>query len=66
MIQERVRAGLARARDERTVLGRPKINGETELAIRNALAKKDRLGVRKIAAEIGCGVGTVQRIARAQ
>ena len=64
MIQERVRAGLARARAEGTQLGRPKIDGETEQAIRHALAKQDRLGVRKIAAQVGCGVGTVQRIAR--
>jgi DNA invertase Pin-like site-specific DNA recombinase len=64
MIQERVRAGLARAKAEGTQLGRPRIDEKTEEAIRHALAKKDRLGVRKIAAEIGCGVGTVQRVAR--
>jgi DNA invertase Pin-like site-specific DNA recombinase len=64
MIQERVRAGLARARAEGTQLGRPKIDEEIEEAIRHALARKDRVGVRRIAAEVGCGVGTVQRIAR--
>lgn len=62
MIQERVRAGLARARAEGTQLGRPKIAEATEEAIRKALAKKDRPGVRKIAAEIGVAVGTVRRI----
>ena len=36
MIQERVRAGLARARDEGTKLGRPKIAKTTEKAIRAA------------------------------
>jgi DNA invertase Pin-like site-specific DNA recombinase len=62
MIQERVRAGLARARAEGTQLARPKIAEETEEAIRKALAQKDRLGVRKIAAEIGVAVGTVRRV----
>jgi DNA invertase Pin-like site-specific DNA recombinase len=46
MIQERVRAGLARARSEGKHLGRPRINGATENAIRAALKQKDRTGVR--------------------
>jgi DNA invertase Pin-like site-specific DNA recombinase len=62
MIQERVRAGLARAKAEGTQLGRPRIDEKTERAIRRALAKKDRLGVRKIAASLGVGVGTVVRV----
>jgi DNA invertase Pin-like site-specific DNA recombinase len=62
MIQERVRAGLARAKAEGTRLGRPKIDDKTEEAIRRALNKKDRPGVRKIAAELGVGVGTVVRV----
>jgi DNA invertase Pin-like site-specific DNA recombinase len=62
MIQERVRAGLARARAEGTQLGRPKIDQKTEEAIRRALNKKDRPGVRKIAADLGVGVGTVVRV----
>jgi DNA invertase Pin-like site-specific DNA recombinase len=64
MIQERVRAGLARARDEGKRLGRPPIPAETERAIRAALAKKRRPGLRKIAAALGVGVGTVQRVSR--
>ena len=64
MIQERVRAGLARARSEGKRLGRPPIPAETERAIRAALAKKKRAGLRKIAAVLGVGVGTVQRVAR--
>jgi DNA invertase Pin-like site-specific DNA recombinase len=64
MIQERVRAGLARARSEGKQLGRPPVPVETERAIRAALAKKGRPGLRKIAAMVGCGTGTVQRIAR--
>jgi DNA invertase Pin-like site-specific DNA recombinase len=64
MIQERVRAGLARARSEGKQLGRPPVPAATERAIRVALAKKGRPGLRKIAALIGVGTGTVQRIAR--
>jgi DNA invertase Pin-like site-specific DNA recombinase len=63
MIQERVRAGLARAKAEGVQLGRPRIDEKTEGAIRRALAKKDRSGIRKIAGELGVGVGTVQRVA---
>jgi DNA invertase Pin-like site-specific DNA recombinase len=61
MIQERIRAGLARAKDEGTTLGRPKIDAATETAIRKALRKGDR-GMRKIAADLNVGVGTVQRV----
>lgn len=64
MIQERVRAGLARARSEGKRLGRPPVSAETERAILAALAKKDRPGLRAIAATVGVGVGTVQRIER--
>jgi DNA invertase Pin-like site-specific DNA recombinase len=64
MIQERVRAGLRRAKDEGKRLGRPPIPAETERAIRAALAKNGRPGLRKIAATIGVGVGTVQRVSR--
>jgi DNA invertase Pin-like site-specific DNA recombinase len=64
MIQERVRAGLARAKAEGRIGGRPKIAANIEEAIKHALAKADRPGVRKIAANLGVGVGTVQRIAR--
>jgi DNA invertase Pin-like site-specific DNA recombinase len=62
MIQERVRAGLARARSEGKQLGRPKIPDKTERAVQAALSRKDRPGLRKIAADLGIGVGTVQRI----
>ena len=64
MIQERVRAGLARAKSEGKQLGRPRINGATENAIRAALKRKDRPGVRQIAASLGVSAGTVQRISR--
>jgi DNA invertase Pin-like site-specific DNA recombinase len=64
MIQERVRAGLARVKAEGKQLGRPKVDKETETAIRNALARKDRPGILKIAKDLGVGTSTVQRIAR--
>jgi DNA invertase Pin-like site-specific DNA recombinase len=61
MIQERVRAGLARAVAEGTKLGRPKTDAATEKAMRDALRKGDA-GMQKIAARFGVGTGTVQRI----
>jgi DNA invertase Pin-like site-specific DNA recombinase len=61
MIQERVRAGLARAKAEGTRLGRPKIDFETEQAIRKAL-ENGQNGIRRIAARFKVGTGTVQRI----
>jgi DNA invertase Pin-like site-specific DNA recombinase len=64
MIQERVRAGLARARAEGKRLGRPKIAEKTERAIRAALSANERPGLRKIAAKLAVGVGTVQRVNR--
>jgi DNA invertase Pin-like site-specific DNA recombinase len=63
MIQERVRAGLARAKAEGKQLGRPKVDEKTENAIRKALGRKDRPGILKIAKELGVGTSTVQRIA---
>jgi DNA invertase Pin-like site-specific DNA recombinase len=64
MIQERVRAGLARDKAEGKQLGRPKIAERTERAVRTALRKRNRPGLRKIAFTLGVGVGTVQRISR--
>jgi DNA invertase Pin-like site-specific DNA recombinase len=64
MIQERVRAGLARARAAGKRLGRPTIPQAKEDAIRAALSKPGRPGVRKIAAQFGVDPGTVQRISR--
>jgi DNA invertase Pin-like site-specific DNA recombinase len=63
MIQERVRAGLARARANGTVLGRPRISATMEGAIRKALA--NGTGIRKVAAALAVGVGTVQRVRQA-
>src|SRR6202011_3327267 len=63
MIQERVRAGLARAKSKGKRLGRPPIAPDLEQRIREALDKPGRTeGVRKIAARFGVDPGTVQRI----
>jgi Resolvase, N terminal domain len=64
MIQERVRAGLARAKSEGKRLGRPRIPAEVEERIRKALSIPGRPGVRKIAERFGVDPGTVQRISR--
>ena len=64
MIRERVRAGLARAKDEGKRLGRPPIPDKLANAIREALNKPGRPGVRKIAAQFGVDPGTVLRISR--
>ncbi len=60
MIQERINAGLQRARAEGKKLGRPRIPVETEQAIRTARAQGK--GILKIAREVGVGTATVQRV----
>ena len=65
IIQERVRAGLLRARREGKRLGRPPIAPELEKRIQAALAKPGRPGVRKIADQFGVNPSTVQRISGA-
>ncbi len=64
MIQERVRAGLARAKERGTKsgrpIGRPRVSGAVERKVK-ALRRKGT-GKRRIAKELGIGVGTVQRI----
>ena len=64
IIQERVRAGLARAKSEGKRLGRPPIAPALEKRIREALAIRGRPGVRVIAKRFGVDPGTVQRISR--
>jgi len=60
MIQERVKAGLARARAQGKRLGRPRVSEKVERSVR--LARATGMGIHKIAGECGIGVGTVQRI----
>jgi DNA invertase Pin-like site-specific DNA recombinase len=63
MIQERVRAGLERAREQGKVLGRPKVSSRTEALIRR---KRDQgMGILKIAREVGVGTSVVQRVLKA-
>jgi DNA invertase Pin-like site-specific DNA recombinase len=60
MIQERVRAGLKRARTQGKTLGRPRVGPKVEAAVR--ASREAGNGIKKIARELGIGVGTVQRI----
>jgi DNA invertase Pin-like site-specific DNA recombinase len=62
MISERVRAGLARAKDAGKQLGRPRIAPELERRIREALA--GGLSVRKTAAKFNVNPSTVQNVSR--
>jgi DNA invertase Pin-like site-specific DNA recombinase len=65
IIQERVRAGLRRAKQEGKRLGRPRIAPELEARILTALKAPGRIeGVRKIAKRFGVDPSTVQRISR--
>jgi DNA invertase Pin-like site-specific DNA recombinase len=66
MIQERVRAGLRRAKEEGKQLGRPRIETEKEARILAALKVRKETGdsVRKIAVRFGVDPSTVQRISR--
>jgi len=63
MIKERVLAGLATARAKGRTLGRPRVGAKTEERIADLL--RQGMGQLKIAKVIGCGVSTVQRVARA-
>ena len=60
MIQERVKAGLNRARAQGKTLGRPKVSRKTEEAV--LAARAEGTGKRKISRQLGIGVSTVNRI----
>ncbi len=60
MIRSRVNAGLDRARARGVQLGRPKVAGKVERAIRERLTAGE--GMLKVARGLGVGVSTVQRI----
>ena len=60
MIQERVKAGLARARANGKVLGRPRVSASVERSIKKA--RRSGTGIRKIARELKVGVSVVQRV----
>jgi DNA invertase Pin-like site-specific DNA recombinase len=61
MIQERVNAGLARAKAEGKKLGRPTVSDEIEAKVRELRA--GGMGILKVARTVGIGVSAVQRIA---
>ena len=63
MIRERVMAGLARARKEGKVLGRPKSSEATEAAILKL--RGEGRGMLAIAKELGVGTSVVQRVLKA-
>jgi DNA invertase Pin-like site-specific DNA recombinase len=60
MIQERVRAGLARARAKGKTLGRPRIDADREARVRELVA--GGMGTGRIAKTLGIGVSVTQRI----
>ena len=63
MIQERIRAGLARARADGKQLGRPQ--APPEQVARILEMRRAGTGMLSIAKAVGCGSGTVQRVVRA-
>ena len=63
MIRARVVAGLSRVREQGlNRLGRPKVSPKVEATIREHLSAGN--GILKVAALVGCGSGTVQRVKR--
>jgi DNA invertase Pin-like site-specific DNA recombinase len=63
MIRERVMAGLARARAEGKQLGRRTVEQSHARKVKAALVMRSKgLGIRRIAKEVGLGVGTVIRL----
>ena len=62
MIAERVHAGLKRARDKGTAIGRPPVTPETVARIRELRAQG--LGMVAIGRKLRCGSGTVMRALR--
>ena len=60
MIQERVKAGLERARAQGKQLGRPTVSADVEARI--AELRGEGMGKLKIAKTLGIGVSTVQRV----
>ncbi len=60
LIQERVRAGLERAKARGKTLGRPKVSARKERAIRASLEAGS--GVLRTAKECGVGTSVVQRV----
>ena len=63
MIRERVMTGLARARAEGKQLGRRTVEQSHGAKVKAVLRLRSRgIGIRRIAREVGLGVGTVMRL----
>ncbi len=62
MSQERVKAGLARARAQGKTLGRPRVAASIERKVRTHRTRG--MGIKAIARKLGIGTGTVQRIVK--
>ena len=62
IIRSRVNAGLDRVRAQGKKLGRPKVSPRIKVAIRQHLS--EGCGILKVAAMVGVGSGTVQRVKR--
>jgi DNA invertase Pin-like site-specific DNA recombinase len=63
MIRERVMAGLARARADGKQLGRRTVEQSHAKKVKPALGLGSKgIGIRRIASEVGLGVGTVIRV----
>lgn len=60
IIRERIKAGLARARAEGKVFGRPRVSEKVEDEIR--AARRSGIGIRRIATNLRVGVSVVQRV----
>jgi DNA invertase Pin-like site-specific DNA recombinase len=60
IIRERVNAGLARAREKGTTLGRPQVKAKVEERIRRLRA--EGMGMLKIGRTLGVGTSVVQRV----
>jgi DNA invertase Pin-like site-specific DNA recombinase len=60
MIQERVKAGLERAKAQGKQLGRPQVSARVEAKIKEL--RETGMGKVKIARTLGIGVSTVQRV----
>lgn len=66
MIQERVKAGIQRARAEGKQVGRRALSKDKEQQIINIRrASAGQVGKKAIARRVGCGVGTVIRVLKA-
>jgi DNA invertase Pin-like site-specific DNA recombinase len=67
MIRERVMAGLSRARADGKQLGRRPVEQSKARKVKAVLALRSQgIGIRRIARQVGLGVGTVLRIVSRQ